>query len=169
MSSTFVDRPAAVGEVAEAELPVAERRPGPSPGSLSASFLPTGPSTTASASLPLLNRKGRSKSAELLDVAGEEARVQHRQVDRAALHRRDGLQVAAELTAREQPDLDLAAALLLDELGELLRTRPCGCSCCVLEREAQRPLLDLAPCGERREQQRRADEQRGEEVFMLRH
>ena len=48
-----------------------------------------------------LNRNGRSNSAELLDLADQQPGVQDGQVDRAALQRRDGLQVAAELSGRE--------------------------------------------------------------------
>ena len=95
-----------------------------------------------------------------MTCADQQAGVQHRHLDRAALQRRDGLQVAAERAAGEQLDLDLAAALLLDQLGELLRAlRPAGVLR-VLERELEVRSL-ISACASRA-QQRGAGSDRGE-------
>src|SRR6185436_5464828 len=88
--------------------------------------------------------EGEIVETELLVDAGEQAGIQNRQVDDiAALQRRDDLQVAAELAAREESDLDLAAAPFGDEVGKFLGALLLRMTDIVDEGEAQRAVLDL--------------------------
>ena len=102
------------------------------------------------------------EEAELLDLADEQAGVQDRHIEGTALDRRDGLQVAAQLAAWEQTDLDLAAALLLDQFRELLGALPLRMLLRVLERKSDGALFDLGVCRSWQEkhaaQQRTADD-----------
>ena len=69
--------------------------------------------------------------------------VEDDEVDRSALQRGDVLQVAAQRAAGELLHLDLAAALLRDELGELGDALPLRVLLAVLVRELERAILDV--------------------------
>src|SRR5690606_24147404 len=73
-------------------------------------------------------------------LCGENAGVQHRDIQRTALQRGDGLQVTAQSAAREQPDLHFAATLLAYQIGKLLRAFALRVILDVLECETQGAL-----------------------------
>jgi hypothetical protein len=60
---------------------------------------------------------------ELLDLTLQDPGIHREHIDRAALHRREHLHVAAQHAAREQLQCHLAAAFLRDEIGESGRPR----------------------------------------------
>ena len=70
-------------------------------------------------------------------------RRHHRNFDRAALHGGGHLLLATKRSARVDPDLDLAAALLLDQFGELLCTEPLRVIDVVDDRHLDAALFDL--------------------------
>ncbi|MCY1495682.1 hypothetical protein D9M68_295870 [compost metagenome] len=108
-----------VGEIAEAELPVAET----DKAGIGQKLEETVAESTVHDLVRLrttVEEEGKVDGAELLDVVGEDAGVQHRHFDDAALQGRDGLDVATERAAREELHLNLAAALVLHEFDKLL-------------------------------------------------
>ena len=88
-------------------------------------------------------RERKVEHDEFLDRADQLRRRHHRDFHRAALHRRGHLLLAAERAVREDLDLDLAAALLVDDLDQLLRAQPLRVVDRVDDRELDVAFLDV--------------------------
>ena len=116
-----VDRPAAVGDLTEAVLPEAQPDQ-PLLRQLGHQLLAERAVQQRIGLLALVEQERQVDQAERLQPgAADQGRgVGHGHLERAALQRRDHGHVVAERAAGEQLDLDLAAALLLHQLAELL-------------------------------------------------
>ncbi|EGE60738.1 hypothetical protein RHECNPAF_13600124 [Rhizobium etli CNPAF512] len=119
-----------------------------------------------------VEEEGQIDGAELLDVARENAGIEHRHLDDAALQSRYRLDVAAEYAARKQLDLDLAAALFFHQLGEFLHAHDLGMALVVGGSEFEAVLADFghsrAACqqGDRQGQSQRQFCQSIQHVFL---
>ena len=120
-SSAFSIGTAAVGHLAKAVLPEAQADQ-PLVGQLGQQLLPERAVQQASASSPLCEQERQVDQPERLQPVDVHQRrsVRHGHLQRAALQRRDHGDVVAQRAAGEQLDLDLAAALLRQEIAELL-------------------------------------------------
>ena len=87
--------------------------------------------------------EGEVKNCEFLDLRSEDARVHRGHFQRAALDGRHVGLVAAQRAAGEQVDLDLAAGLGRDDLGELLHAQHDGVALGVLGGELDGFVLGL--------------------------
>jgi hypothetical protein len=145
--------PEAVFEIAEADEP--------SLGQLLKELLADRPVQDRVRLLLVLEQEGCVEEGEVLDVAGKQAGDQDGHLDRAALECGDDLEVAAQGTAREGPDLHLPAALLGHELGQPLGPQPDRVVGRGQEGELDRAALDILRLGHARRQGQSRKKQSG--------
>jgi hypothetical protein len=67
-----------------------------------------------------IKQEWQIENGEVLYDADQQTGIQHHQIQSPALKGGHVLKVTAELAAGEHPDLDFAAAFLLDQVGEFL-------------------------------------------------
>lgn len=97
--------------------------------------------------LRILEHEREIVDFEILDLRSQNAGVENGHIDDAALQRRNGLQVATQLTARKHLDFDLIARFGGDSLGQLLRADFHRMSLGILNAQLQTALFDLGLYG----------------------
>ena len=161
ISSALVTATAVVGQVAEAKLPI----PQTDDALVGEGFRQFGAERAVHDGIGLLRRleqEGKIDQREVLRHPAHQAGVHHRHFDGAALNGGKSLHVTAQRPAGEEPDFDLAVALLLHQFGELLHALDLGMALLVLRRELQGVAVDLGGGGLSQDQQARKGQTGGD-------
>jgi hypothetical protein len=115
----------------------------PFSGSLSSSFLPNGRRAPHRLRALAGECERKIENDEFLDHPDQLCGRHHRGFDRAALHRRRDLLLAPQRPVRKDLDFHFPAALLLDQISELLRAEALRVVDRIDDRELDVALLDV--------------------------